>query len=69
MSGLQYDYSTRHLNGGVVRLSGQFHGWFGTITVRPGEDGGEPTFTYSGDGKLTKRVEALALAAFTAAQS
>jgi hypothetical protein len=65
MSGLVYDYSTKVLNGGVVRLSGMFYGWHGTITVRPGEDGGEPTVAYSShDGKLPKRVEALAIAAY-----
>jgi hypothetical protein len=68
MSGLVYDYSTKVLNGGVVRLSGMFYGWHGTITVRPGEDGGEPTVAYSShDGPLPKRVEALALAAYETA--
>ncbi len=65
MSGLRYDYSTKVLNGGVVRLSGMFYGWHGTITVRPGEDGGEPILAYSThDGRIPPRVEALAIAAF-----
>ena len=44
----------------MVRLSGQFLNWFGTITVRPGDDG-EPVVTYSGGGKLPRKVEALAI--------
>lgn len=67
-----FDYSTRILNGDVVRLSGRFYDWQGTITVRPGEDGDdEPRIAYSssiGCGKPSKRVETLALAAFAAAQ-
>jgi hypothetical protein len=60
MSRVTYDYSTTRLAGPVVRMSGQFLNWFGTITVRPGDDG-EPVVSYSGHGKPARKVEALAI--------
>jgi hypothetical protein len=62
MSRVTYDYETKVLAGPVVRMSGQFLNWFGTITVRP-DDEGNPVLSYSsyGYGKLPRKVEALAI--------